>query len=83
MTTDRWPEEHGPFQVYIRKHQYMSRKLLPKAQHRPFIDDGFYGEIYQGDSAGARELAAWLLAAADSYDELAREVGYDREAESV
>ncbi|WP_162293641.1 hypothetical protein [Mycobacteroides abscessus] len=55
----------------------MSRKLLPKAQRHPFIDDGYFGEIYQGDSAGARELAAWLLAAADSYDALAKEMGYE------
>ncbi|ETZ60899.1 Uncharacterised protein [Mycobacteroides abscessus subsp. abscessus] len=77
MSTDRWPEDHGPFRVYVAKYQYMSRKLLPKSQHRPFIDDGVFGEMYQGDSEGARELAAWLLAAADSYDELAKEMGYE------
>ncbi|SKU54239.1 Uncharacterised protein [Mycobacteroides abscessus subsp. bolletii] len=37
------------------------------------ISDGCGGEIYYGDSVGARELAQHLLDAADAYDALASE----------
>jgi hypothetical protein len=60
----------GPLAVFIATHDKMGRRL-PKSQHHPFISDGCFGELYEGDSAGARELAAHLLAAADAYDELA------------
>jgi hypothetical protein len=59
----------GPFKVYIATHESWGKKL-PKSQWHPVIDDGVFGEIYIGDSDGARELARHLLAAADAYDAL-------------
>jgi hypothetical protein len=59
----------GPLAVYIATHDAQG-KPLPKSQHGPMISDGCFGELYEGDAEGARELAADLLAAADAYDEL-------------
>lgn len=47
----------------------ISKAGVNKSQ--PIISDGRFGECYYGDSAGAREMAAELLAAADEYDRLA------------
>lgn len=62
----------GPFWVGIKTRDFCGKRL-PKRDHKPWIDDGVYGEIYWGDSAGNRELAQHLLDAADAYDALASE----------
>lgn len=59
----------GELAVYTATHTRLGRPL-PKKDWHPFISDGRCGELYEGDSAGARELAADLLAAADYYDVL-------------
>ncbi len=60
----------GPLAVFVATHDHNGRRL-PKAQQHALIADGRFGELYAGDSDGARELAGHLLAAADAYDELA------------
>ena len=71
-------QNFGPLAVYIATHD-RSGKRLPRSQRHPIISDGRFGELYEGDSAGARELAADLLAAADAYDAL--ELELDLEAQ--
>ncbi|OBJ24469.1 hypothetical protein [Mycobacterium sp. 1245801.1] len=63
----------GELAVFVATHSSQGKKL-PKSQWHPHISDGRFGECYEGDSAGARELAADLLAAADAYDVLATEL---------
>lgn len=63
----------GELAVYIATHSHTG-KPLPKGQWHPNISDGRFGELYEGDGTGARELAADLMAAADAYDELAAEM---------
>lgn len=59
----------GELAVYIATHSRLGRRL-PKKDWHPQISDGRCGELYEGDSTGARKLAADLLAAADYYDTL-------------
>nr|WP_046284636.1 hypothetical protein [Mycobacterium sp. UM_NZ2] len=59
----------GELAVFMATHDDAGKRL-PKSQRHPLIADGRGGELYVGDSAGARELAADLLAAADAYDAL-------------
>ena len=69
----------GELAVFVATHTSEGVRL-PKHKRYPLISDGRYGELYQGDGAGARELAAELLAAADAYDELVRRGNDDTEA---
>jgi hypothetical protein len=64
----------GELAVYVVTHSYDGKEQLPESQWHPNISDGRFGECYEGDSAGARKLAADLLAAADAYDALAAEL---------
>ncbi|MDQ2638871.1 MAG: hypothetical protein M3Y83_18580 [Actinomycetota bacterium] len=65
-------QDFGQLSVFMATHDN-SGKRLPKSQWHPLIADGRFGELYEGDSAGARKLAADLLAAADAYDAMAAE----------
>lgn len=66
-------QHFGPFAVYIATHD-RSGTRLPRSKRHPTISDGCFGEIYEGDSAGARELAADLLSAADACDALCADI---------
>ncbi|MGV0627213.1 hypothetical protein [Mycolicibacter minnesotensis] len=70
MTRER--QDFGQLAVFMATHDSLGKRL-PKSQWHPIISDGRCGELYVGDSAGARELAADLLAAADAYDALVAE----------
>lgn len=63
----------GPLAVFIATHSRAGKKL-PRSQWHPLISDGCFGELYEGDGDGARELAADLLAAADAYDALTAKI---------
>ncbi len=67
-----WPRDFGPFRVYIATRNKLNQ-LRCDGEYYPVISDGCGGEIYYGDSTGARELAQHLLDAADAYDALASE----------
>lgn len=62
-------QEFGELAVFVAKGDARGN-LLPKDEFHAIITDGRCGELYCGDSAGARQLAADLLAAADAYDGL-------------
>jgi hypothetical protein len=64
-------QRFGELAVFVATNSYDGKEKLPESQWYPYISDGRFGECYEGDSAGARKLAAELLAAADAYDALA------------
>lgn len=70
----------GELAVFVATHSYDGKEQLPESQWHPRISDGRFGECYEGDSAGARQLASELLAAADACDALAAELDQRRTA---
>ena len=63
-------QRFGELAVFVATHSYDGKEELPESQRHAVISDGRFGECYEGDSAGARKLAADLLAAADACDAL-------------
>lgn len=57
------------FQIFVATRDRHGKEL-PIEDHHAIISDGMFGECFEGDSDGARELASELLAAANEYDAL-------------